>query len=295
MLELRQARDRTSEYRVQLTELGAEIDRVRQDAGFQRALDVMGRFWRYSPCNQWLIQRAQPCATRVAARSAWAELGRTVRDGAVPIQILAPSSPRGFPFIIVEVFDIAQTKGRPVPELDLVLHGRTDRVAVLERAAEKLGIRIAPLHDRRAISGCSIGGEIRIRPDLPQQERAAVIAHELAHEILHQAGPHPQRTYAAVETEAEATSYVVLRALGLPSKAPTYIAWRGGSGALIARSLRRIQRAVKRILDAAQQTSKRTTTKARGAATEVAGRDPRCEKRSDLQRSSVSVGFLAIG
>jgi hypothetical protein len=51
---------------------------------------------------------------------------------------------------------------------------------------------------------------------------------------------------------------VVLRALGLPCKASSYIAWQGGSGELIARSIARIQRAAKRILDAAAPRPART-------------------------------------
>ena len=241
-----------NEFRSILSALATEVDRTLQDAGFRHFIDVAARFWRYSPLNQWLIQRTRPTATRIAARSVWYRLGRKVRAGEVPIRILAPSNPRGFPFIVVDVFDVAQTEGRALPELDLMLRGRTNRIADLERAAAVLGVRIAPLYGLGHVTGCSLGGEIRVRPDLPQCERAAVIAHELAHELLHHSDPHRRRTHAEIETEAEATSYVVLRALSLPSKAPTYIAWRGGSGALLARSLRRIQRAAKRILDAAQ-------------------------------------------
>lgn len=54
-----------AEFRAELAELGAEVDRVRQDVGFRRALDTAARFWRYSPCNQWLIQIANPRSTRV--------------------------------------------------------------------------------------------------------------------------------------------------------------------------------------------------------------------------------------
>jgi antirestriction protein ArdC len=87
-----------------------------------------------------------------------------------------------------------------------------------------------------------------------------VLAHELAHEILHQAAgkraatlkrPGPARTKAEKETEADATAYVVLAVLGLPSKAPSYIAWQGGTGSAVLRSMTRIQRAAKAILEAA--------------------------------------------
>lgn len=238
-----------AEFRADLAALGAEVDRVRQDQGFRRALDTAAQFWRYSPCNQWLIRIARPGAKMVAGRRVWARLGRKVRDGETPIHILAPTSPLGFPFVPVEVFDVKQTRGRKLVLPDLMLRGRTCKAAVLERAAAVLGIRVEPLLSGDGVLGCSVGGEIRIRPGLPQRERVAVLAHELAHELLHQSEEQKRNT-AEVETEADATSYVVLRALGLPSKAPSYIAWRGGTGALIARSLHRIQRAARQILDA---------------------------------------------
>ena len=239
--------------RAALETLGAQVDRVRQDAGFLHTLEVMARFWRYSPTNQWLIQRACPRATLVAGRRVWERSGRKVREGATPIGILAPTG-RGFPFVVVPVYDVSQTRGRRLPALDLTLRGSTHHVATLERAAAHLGVTISTLRGAPGLVGQSLGGEIRVRPDLSPRERAATLAHELAHELLHtgvRARKRPvSRTHAEVETEAEATSYVVLRALGLPSKAPTYIAWRGGSGEVLARSLGRVQRAARQILQA---------------------------------------------
>ena len=245
------ARELLAGFRGYLEDLGAEVDRVRLDGQFRRALDAMALFWRYSPTNEWLILRARPDATRVAGRRVWARLGRTVKPGETPIEILAPMSPTGFPFRVVEVFDQRQTRGRRVARLDLELRGRTRKVALLERAAKKLGVRVIDRAHAGAV-GVSFGGEIHQRPGLPQRERTAVLAHELAHELLHQRDPNDRRSHAEVETEAEATSYVVLRALGLPSKAPAYIAWSGGSGVRIARSFGRIQRAARTILEAAQ-------------------------------------------
>lgn len=244
-----------ADFRAELAALGAEVDRVQQDAGFRRALETAARFWRYSMCNQWAIRIACPNATMVAGRRVWEAQGRKVRVGQSPIHILAPSNPRGFPFLTVEVFDVQQTRGRKVVLPDMMLRGRTNKVAVLERAAATLGIRVSPLLSGDGVLGCSIGGEIRIRPGLPQRERVAVLAHELAHELLHQGDQEHKRTIAEEETEADATAYVVLRALGLPSKAPSYIAWLGGSGALIARSLTRIQRAARQILDASEEAA----------------------------------------
>jgi hypothetical protein len=60
----------------------------------------------------------------------------------------------------------------------------------------------------------------------------------------------PVRSHAERETEADATAYVVLRAFGLDAPAPAYIAWQGGDGAAVLRSMTRIQRAARRILEA---------------------------------------------
>jgi hypothetical protein len=50
------------------------------------------------------------------------------------------------------------------------------------------------------------------------------------------------------ETEPEATAYVML---GLEPPSPAYIAWQGGTGQTVLRSLGRVQRAARRILEAA--------------------------------------------
>lgn len=240
--------------RATLAELGAEIDQVRQDEGFRRALDAMALFWRYSPLNQWLIRRACPRATHVAGRRTWEKLGRHVKDGARPLLVFAPTRGR-FPFVVVPVFDVSQTRGRRVPDLALTLRGETPHAATLERAAARLGVAVVDSDLGGTCVGVSFGGEIRVQRGLPSLERAATLAHELAHELLHtgeraRKRPRP-RTEAEAETEAEATAYVVLRALGLPSTAPRYIAWRGGSGELLARSLGRVQRAARQLLEAA--------------------------------------------
>lgn len=251
----------TAALAVHLETLAHEVDATTRDAGFRAGLDAMAMFWRYSPTNQWLIRRVCPHATRVAGKRTWARLGRAPRPGAVPIKILAPSrAGRGFPFLSVPVFDISQTEGRDLPSLSMTLEGDDAPVEALEAAAARLGIRIVegrptgPLG--LTVVGRSRGGEIEIAAGLTRVDRVAVLAHELAHELLHQGDRArkrgPVRSVAEEETEAEATSYVVMRALGLASTAPTYIAWRGGSGAAVLRSLRRIQRAARAILDAAQ-------------------------------------------
>lgn len=248
-----------AEVRELITALADEVDATAQTAGFQAAIEAMVRFWTYSVNNQWLIRAQRPDATRVAGRRVWAQLGRAPRADARPISILAPTR-GGFSFMIVAVFDVADTEGAPLPVLDTALTGDTAPVALLEQAAARLGVRLITRPTAAAglglvTLGQSHGGEVRIAPGLPRDQRAAVLAHELAHELLHQgsqaaAARSLRASHAERETEAEATAYVVLRALGLPSKAPTYIAWCGGDGAAVMRSMGRVQRAARTILEA---------------------------------------------
>jgi len=232
-----------------MTTLACEVDRVKRDAGFTAVLDTMSKFWEYSPFNEYLIDLQFPHATRVAGRKTWEGLGRQVKPGERPIHIFAPVAMRQ-PFIAVPVYDISQTCGRRLPSLDLALRGPTDVAAGLERAVAKLGIRLERFDGRSGSQGHSFGGVILLRRRLPGLERAATIVHELAHELLHDMRSRGEMVRGQLETEAEATSYVVLRALGLPSKAPAYIAWSGGDGKLVLQSLKRVQRAARRILRA---------------------------------------------
>ncbi|MFL5270910.1 MAG: hypothetical protein ACJ79E_02425 [Anaeromyxobacteraceae bacterium] len=247
--------------RERLTQLAFEVDRTRQERGFREALDAMRRFWRYSPFNEFVIGLQRPNARRVAARSVWEALGRKVNEGEPAIGVLAPTrGRRRLGFIAVPVYDVRQTRGRRPARLDLALGGRSQHVKTLERAAARLGIAVEYGGVQDGARAQSEGGLIRVRRTVTGRDRVAALAHELGHEVLHQAErlraerarrtPKP-RTHEERETEADATAYVVLGVLGLPSKAPTYIAWQGGDGAQVLRSLTRVQRAAKAILEAA--------------------------------------------
>lgn len=245
--------------RSRLARLAGEVDATRRDEGFGEALRAMARFWRYSPFNQFLIRVQRPEATRVAGRRTWEALGRRVKPGERPIAVLAPTHGR-FGFIGVPVFDVRQTRGRKVPVIEATLRGRSRHVGTLERAAAKLGIEVAYSPQEPGVAATSHGGRVEVAPSVKGRERVRCLAHELAHEVLHQAEraralrrkrPPPRLTHAQEETEAETTAYVVLAVLGLEPPSPAYIAWQGGTGDAVLRSLGRVQRAARRILEAA--------------------------------------------
>ena len=245
-----------------LGDLAAAVDATSRDEGFNEALRNMARFWRYSVLNQAYIHFQRKDATRVAGRLAWEAIGRKVKPAEEPMVILAPSRYSGGSarFVPVHVYDVKQTRGRKVQELDLLLAGRTRHWRTMERAAAALGIEVAYVRFGEPATGRSLGGRIEVKPGLPGMERTATLAHELAHELLHQVEdrrqetmkrPGPRLTRAEMETEADATAYVVMSVLGLPSKAPSYIPWQGGSGLMVLRAMTRVQRAVRAILEAA--------------------------------------------
>ena len=254
--------------KVRLESLAAEVDATRRSEGFRAILRTAARFWSYSPFNQFLIALQRPTATRVTGRRSWEALGRRVREGERPIGVLAPTSNRRG-FLFVPVYDQAQTEGRKLASFRRVSQRATRHVRTLERAAAALGFPVAYVEQASGVVGTSHGGHIEVSPRRRGMARAYTLAHELAHELLHQQErqkaltlkrPPPLRTHEEMETEADATAFVVLAALGLDAPATEYIAWQGGSGALILRSLGRIQRAAKRILEAAEEGSSRSAS-----------------------------------
>jgi predicted Zn-dependent protease len=88
-------------------------------------------------------------------------------------------------------------------------------------------------------------------PNLDSAEHAAVLAHELAHEILHHQPRRADTTEKVRETEAEAVAYVVCQAIGLETgtAAQDYIQLHRGDAKLLLESLCYIRLAAGRILD----------------------------------------------
>lgn len=88
----------------------------------------------------------------------------------------------------------------------------------------------------------SRGGRISIRQGLTPATEFSVTVHELAHELLHQAGERPASKIVR-ETEAEAVAFVVSTAIGLKpgTSSSDYIQLYAGSSETLSASLDRIQ------------------------------------------------------
>lgn len=230
-------------------ELEKNVAGLAEDDNWNDYLDAMSRFHRYSPSNQMLIAiQTDGEATRVAGFRTWKKLDRNVRKGEKGISILAPKVVRadvldaagntvhgadGKPikekrcvgFTTTSVFDISQTDGKPLPELEeLTEEPREGLTQDLQAAISDSGFEL----DYTEIAGSAQGyttpsGKVVVDSRLSEGERARTLAHELGHIKLghleriseyHQ-GHGGQR--GVMEVEADSYAYSMLRANGMSS------------------------------------------------------------------------------
>src|SRR6266446_241270 len=118
-------REEASEARERLAEA---VEKLADSDTFAAWLRARGAFHDYSFNNTLLIVSQRPDATQVAGYKTWQKLGRQVRKGEHGIRILAPcvvkretdsgEETRSMFFRTVSVFDVSQTDGEPLPELE---------------------------------------------------------------------------------------------------------------------------------------------------------------------------------
>ena len=230
-------------------------------------LRAMGNFHNYSFGNVMLIVSQNPEATKVAGYRAWCQLGRHVKRGEKGIIVIAPmmikpKDRQALPgnddpekvlrFRAVHVFDISQTEGDALPDLDRTQGDPGDMLDMLEHAVCSSEIELEDAEDLGGADGVSIGGKIRIRTGLTHAERFSVLAHEWAHELLHKAKGEDRPSKLVRETEAEAVAFVVCHSIGLATgtAAADYIRlYRGDKETLLA-SMDRVQKTASLIIRA---------------------------------------------
>lgn len=257
-----------------LGRLSEELASGKSDS-LQAFLSAVGRFHTYSFGNVMLILSQKPNAVRVAGYRTWQSLGRQVRKGEKGITIIAPMSKKKESpnaddtettlwFRAISVFDISQTDGDDLPQLDCVSGDPGEYYTRLYEYAASLGIPVRYASLSGAL-GRSFGGSIALDFDLYLPDRAAqrfeVLAHELAHELMHHGEGAVRGDKATRELEAEAVAYVVCNAIGLETgnACSDYIQWLGGDAELLAKVLDRVQKTSAGILDAVLNASAATT------------------------------------
>ncbi len=214
-----------------------------------------------------LILSQRPDATHVAGYRTWQSLGRQVCKGARGITIFAPcrfkreverdngetDEREGVYFRAVHVFDVGQTDGKKLPDIDVpTVDMAADRLlADLQQVAGKRGIAVSFQPIESGAFGVSKGGSIEVDDGHATGQQAKTLAHELAHEVLHKADRPERMTRNLAELEAESVAYVVCRHFSLETevRSSRYIAlWDGDAKALRA-SLERISKTARDIID----------------------------------------------
>ena len=235
-------------------------------------LAAIAKFHRYSFGNILLIASQRPDASRVAGYRTWQTLDRFVKHGEKGILIFAPmllkkrtnedqlarstdadqDGEKILRFRAVYVFDVSQTDGKPLPEHATVngdAAGYTDR---LKAFVSSRGIQLEYADTLGSAEGLSTGGKIVLLNGLSSAQELSVLAHELAHEMLHHGEGAQRGTKTVRETEAEAVAFVVSQAVGLDTNtaASDYIQLYAGDKDTLAASLDRIQQAASTIIAA---------------------------------------------
>jgi len=237
------AKVKTSEL---LKELDERIDKVQSSKEFKEVLEFFSKFHNYSYHNSILIMMQNPAATLVAGYRQWQKkFNRHVKKGEKGIAILAPFTYKKKKsdvdsnlnsddekevtktyFRPVYVFDVSQTEGEPLPQMDLsVEDSNSNLFEPLKSYAVSKGITVKFKSLREGLDGYSEGGKIVINTNANPTEKASILAHETAHELLHFSGDKDLKlTKEILEMEAEAVAFVVMNYFGVEIKSDKYLA-----------------------------------------------------------------------
>ncbi|WP_266080648.1 M78 family metallopeptidase domain-containing protein [Haladaptatus caseinilyticus] len=276
-----------------IDDLTSLTDEARTSQQFQEWLDVQSKFHDYSHRNTLLITVQCPNATKVAGYNTWrTEFDRHVKEGENGIWIWAPIITKQCPncenspsyheqseceydetppeawskglvgFKPTAVFDVSQTEGEPLPELETEAIGNAENlVPTLQDAADELDVtvRIVDADDwehgkakgvckQRSLYDLQPIVEVKARAN--QADLAVTLIHEYAHALLHfdvdDACERSKR-----EVEAEAVAYIVGRYVGLDTSGSAFYlaAWQDDDSDAIQDRLGRIRTTAATIIE----------------------------------------------
>lgn len=258
---------------------------------FQKWLEVQSKFHQYSYHNTMLIMVQYPEATKVAGFKKWKEeFDRYVKQGETAIWIWAPLTRKKCPecgtpkkyheksgcdrfddeekderdwveglagFKPVPVFDISQTEGKPLPEIDADPSGGNPKILdAVKEAAEPLEIDLEvsePENWNRNCKGFARFQEAKVEYREPSPTIRTIL-HEYGHITAGHTtdGPLPStHSKSRKEVEGEAIAYIVGRNLGLDmDNCSFYLAAYDGDSEMLKDSLNTITGAAEEILNA---------------------------------------------
>lgn len=245
-----------------LDDLAAQLENGKSES-LVSFIAAMAKFHQYSWGNVMMILAQKPEATHIAGIRTWNRLGRFVRKGEKGIAIFAPMVFKGkedaqltdedgkrVSFRVVHVFDISQTDGEPLPEPETVTGDPARHLEDLKRVVAEKCIRLEYSEDLGAAKGVSCKGTIKLLSGMSAAEEFSVLAHELAHELMHTDRQGFDRKRA--ELEAEAVACVLCRFAGLESGSAhsDYIQLYSGGKEALTESLAAIQRTASGVIEA---------------------------------------------
>ncbi|QLD89609.1 DUF955 domain-containing protein [Natronomonas salina] len=276
-----------------IDELVEAVDDAQGSETFQEWLDVQSRFHDYSYRNTLLIKQQCPEATKVAGYRTWQEeFDRHVKEGESAIWIWAPIIAKRCPecenswsyhedsdcdydetppeewskglvgFNPAPVFDVSQTEGEPLPELDTAAEGDAGNlVSRLTEAAETLDVdvRIVPTTEWshgeakgvcRSLQGRDADALVEVQARSNDADLAGTLIHEYAHAQLH-LGVDNEAERVKREVEAEAVAYVVGRYFDLDMSGSAFYlaAWESDDSEVVRDRLQRISHTSQQILE----------------------------------------------
>ncbi|ACM58546.1 MULTISPECIES: ImmA/IrrE family metallo-endopeptidase [Haloferacaceae] len=276
-----------------IDDLVADVDEAKASEEFQEWLDIQSQFHDYSHRNTLLITLQCPQATKIAGYNTWRnEFDRHVQEGEDAIWIWAPIITKQCPecensqsyheqsdceydetppdewsnglvgFKPTSVFDVSQTEGEPLPELETEATGDAqDLVPVLLGAADNLDVEVrivdaADWEHGSAKGVCKYRSkrdlhpvvEAKARPN--QADLAVTLIHEYAHALLH-SDVDDATERSKREVEAEAVAYIVGRYFDLDTSGSAFYlaAWQGDDAEGIQERLGRISSTAQKIID----------------------------------------------
>jgi len=272
-----------------LKRLKEGVDGIQQSENFRTFLVTMSKFHDYSIGNLILIMLQKPEATRVAGFSTWKDLYRWVKKGEKGIAILAPCMPpkgnkpepteagvrkeneekqedetkiRPIYFKVVYVFDVSQTEGKPLPEVEvpsLTGEANEELFEQVMRLAESQGLEVSfeskPNQDPD-IKGFYVGKTIWVRPEESRAQQLKTLLHEVAHYYSEGVFRIPR---SDAETIAESVAFTIGAHYGFDTGARSfpYVAIWSKDKKVLEANLASIRKVSAKIFDGLEQTAKK--------------------------------------
>ena len=301
------ADERTEKQKVQeiTDKLEEGLKELFESEKYKTYLSTMSKFHNYSFNNTLLIAMQKPEATLVAGYKAWQKnFERHVNKGEKAIRILAPApykikeerdkldpvtgemmfDENGMPqkeqvevtipaFRAVSVFDVSQTDGKPIPELEAqellsTVEGYDDFVqALMNVAPVPIGFEDIPGDSKGYFH--TEEKRIAVQENMSESQTLKTMVHEVAHSMLHNKEINrddlmeaPAKDRNTKEVEAESVAYTVCQHFGIDTSDYSfgYIAgWSSGKD----------MKELKSSLDTIRKTASELITGIEGALQEL--------------------------